>query len=404
MRLFYNLGVRGYSFVIRLASLFTPKAKQWIQGRKGWLNKLPETRQNTVWFHCASLGEFDQGIPLMNLLKEKHPDIFLIVTFFSPSGYEHYQKRNHPADFVCYLPSDTPANARKFINRIQPKQVFFVKYEFWSNYIFEVKQSGATLYNVSGIFRPDHRFFKWYGGFFRKTLQKFDHFFVQNEASKQLLNSIAIDNVTITGDSRFDRVIENRKQAKENSIIANFKGNDDLFIIGSSWPAGESILIPWINNYNGKVLIAPHQVDKKHVDEIRGQITRKVSLFTESSPEDIDGDVLILDTIGHLASAYNYGSIAYVGGGFSGSLHNILEPAVFGLPVIFGPKHSRFPEGQQFIDGGFGFSVSTTEEFNSAFNHISSNREVISQKEQAFVEKSAGASEKIYKHISEGTL
>lgn len=401
MHLLYNIGVRTYGAAIRIASLFLPKAKKWIAGRKNWKGNLPKINdRNVIWFHCASLGEFDQGLPLMNNIKAENPEVFLLVTFFSPSGFEHYQKRDHQADFVCYLPLDTPSNARNFIQHFAPSKSFFVKYEFWGNYIFAAKKIGSEIYNVSGIFRPNHRFFKWHGGFFRKILKQFDHFYVQNESSKQLLNSIDVSNVSITGDSRFDRVIENKDKAKNNDIIEEFKGQDPLLIIGSSWPADEAVFTPWINQSKYKVLIAPHQVDGKHVEQIVSGITRKVERYSSSSKESLSGcEVLILDTIGHLASAYKYGTIAYVGGGFTGNLHNILEPAVFGLPVIFGPKHSRFPEGQAFVDGGFGFSIETTLQFVSAFDEILSDLDSISEKEQAFVEANAGASERIYESI-----
>ncbi len=401
MHFLYNIGVRAYGIAIRIASLFLPKAKKWITGRKKWRSNLPTlTNKEVIWFHCASLGEFDQGLPLMNKIKTERPDIFLLVTFFSPSGFEHYQKREHRADFVCYLPLDTPSNAKKFIQYFSPSHSFFVKYEFWGNYILAAKKSGSKIYNVSGIFRPNQRFFKWHGGFFRKILQQFDHFFVQNEASKKLLNSIEISNVTITGDSRFDRVIENRDQAKDNVIIQQFKGRDQLVIIGSSWPVDETLLIPWINRSKHKILIAPHQVDDKHVEQIISGISRKVERYSALSEKSASGfEVIILDTIGHLASAYKYGTIAYVGGGFSGNLHNILEPAVFGLPVIFGPKHTRFPEAQAFIDGGFGFSVETTTQFELIFDEIISDLDSISKKEQAFVKANAGASEKIHQAI-----
>lgn len=398
MRFLYTAGVRLYGFGIRVASLFLPKAKKWIAGRTNWSSHLPNTQgKEVVWFHCASLGEFDQGLPLMAKIKEEHPDIFLLVTFFSPSGFEHYQKRDHQADYVCYLPLDTPENAQRFIQHFSPSKSFFVKYEFWGNYILRAKAAGSKIYNVSGLFRPKQRFFKWHGGFFRSILQQFDHFFVQNESSKELLASIGITNVTISGDSRFDRVSENRVKAKDNSLIEEFKGNDELVIIGSSWPADEAILTPWINSTEQKVLIAPHQVDNKHIEQIFSGLTRKTERYTEieSAPKP-DTEVLILDTIGHLASAYKYGAIAYVGGGFSGSLHNILEPAVFGLPVIFGPKHSRFPEAQAFIDGGFGFSVATTAEFEVAFKSIKDDFDSISSNEQQFVESNVGASRLIF--------
>ena len=401
MHLLYNIGVGTYGVAIRIASLFVPKAKKWISGRKNWRNTLPDTgTKEVIWFHCASLGEFDQGLPLMNEIKSKNPTIFLLVTFFSPSGFEHYQKRENNADYVCYLPLDTPSNARKFIQHFSPSKSFFVKYEFWGNYILEAKKNNSKIYNVSGIFRPKQRFFKWHGGFFRKILKQFDHFFVQNESSKNLLNSIDVTKVSITGDSRFDRVIENREKAKDNKIIKSFKADDELLIVGSSWPADESVILPWINQSTKKVLIAPHQVDDKHVEQIISGISRKVARYSFLKESSImDFDVLILDTIGQLASAYKYGTLAYVGGGFSGSLHNILEPAVFGLPVILGPKHTRFPEAQAFIDGGFGFSIETTTQFEKAFETILTDLKSIGDKERSFVESSAGASERIYQAV-----
>lgn len=398
MRALYTVGVRLYGFGVRVASTFLPKAKKWIEGRKNWHSHLPSTEgKEVIWFHCASLGEFDQGLPLMAKIKEEHPELFLFVTFFSPSGFEHYQKREHHADYVCYLPLDTPNNAKRFIQHFSPSKSFFVKYEFWGNYILAAKAAGSELYNVSGLFRPNQRFFKWHGGFFRTILKQFDHFFVQNASSKELLSSIGIQNVTISGDSRFDRVLENREKAKDNPILEQFKGSNELVIVGSSWPADEAILVPWINSTSQRVLIAPHQVDDKHATQIASGITRKVERYTQiKDAPKADTEVLILDTIGHLASAYKYGTIAYVGGGFSGSLHNILEPAVFGLPVLFGPKHSRFPEAQAFIDGGFGFSVSTTAEFEVAFKTIQNDFESISSNEQQFVESNVGASTLIF--------
>jgi len=401
MRALYTFGVYCYGLGIRLASLFNPKAKKWIRGRKGIFDTLPNVKnKEVVWFHCASLGEFDQGLPLMNLIKTENPDTFLIITFFSPSGFEHYEKRDHLADFACYLPLDTPSNARKFVSIIQPKSTYFVKYEFWANYIVEAKKAGSSIYNVSGLFRNSHRFFKWYGGFFRSVLGKFDFFFVQNETSKDLLERISIKNVEVTGDSRFDRVIENSKKADSNKIIEEFKGDQSIIVIGSSWPVDEEILAAWMNKSSDKILIAPHQVDEKHIQQIQKALTRKVARYSQTTSDSVfDFDILILDTIGMLASAYKYGEIAYVGGGFSGSLHNILEPAVFGLPVIFGPKHKRFPEAQAFIDHGFGFSINTLIEFENSLSSIKSNLSEISQEEKLFIEKNSGASKRIYHHI-----
>lgn len=401
MHLFYNIGVASYGLAIRVASLFNTKAKSWVKGRKQLFDQFPDvSNENVIWFHCASLGEFDQGLPLMNHIKKNQPDSFLLVTFFSPSGYLHYHKRQHPADYVCYLPLDTPSKAKRFIRHFQPTLSIFVKYEFWCNLILEARKNGSKIYNVSGLFRPKQRFFRWYGGFFRKILRQFDHFFVQNKSSEALLREVGVLDVSVAGDSRFDRVIENKQQAGSNEIIEAFKGDhDELIIIGSSWPVDEKMLIPWINRTDKKILIAPHQVDDQHVIDIVRAITRKVTRYTQNnSPET--AEVLVLDTIGHLASAYIYGTIAYVGGGFSGSLHNILEPAVFGLPVLFGPKHERFPEAKAFINGGFGFEVTTTDSFQEQLTHIARNYEEISEKEKAFVQSNSGASQRIYACIT----
>jgi len=400
MHILYNIGISFLGLGMRIASFFHPKAKEWVDGRKNIFENLPTVNgERVVWFHCASLGEFDQGIPLMKKIVEQDPQVFLLVTFYSPSGMKFYHKRERIADLVMYLPLDTPKNAKKFIRYFKPKQAFFVKYEFWYNFIHQAKKNGTEIYNVSGIFREDHRFFKWYGGLFRKLLKKFDWFFVQNENSKKLLESIQLKNVIVSGDSRFDRVIENKGNVVENPKIKQFKNNEELLIIGSSWPEDEEVIIPWINNYSGKVLIAPHNIDENHINGIIEKIPNAVRYTTSENSDISSNQILILDTIGQLANAYSYGDIAYIGGGFSGSLHNILEPAVFGLPVLFGPKHQRFPEGQSFIDNGFGFSISTTEEFNSAFLKIKDNYTSISQKEKDFVENNAGASGRIIEKI-----
>lgn len=400
MHLLYNISIFFLGFGMRIASLFNSKAKEWVKGRKNIFSDLPNViGENVVWFHCASLGEFDQGIPLMKKIINENPNTFLLVTFFSPSGMKFYKKRERIANYVMYLPLDSPKKAKRFIKHFKPKKTFFVKYEFWYNFINQAKLQGSEIYNVSGLFRDNHRFFKWYGGLFRRLLKKFDWFFVQNEKSKALLTSIKIKNVSVTGDSRFDRVIENKQLIAQNRIIEQFKNEENLFVIGSSWPEDEIILTPWAKQFNGKILIAPHNIDENHIKGILKKLPSAVR-YTEAENIDISAkNILILDTIGQLANAYSYGSVAYVGGGFSGNLHNILEPAVFGLPVIFGPKHSRFPEGESFIDNGFGFSVSTTDEFEKAYSKIVGNYEYISQKELDFIAKNAGASDKIMKHI-----
>jgi len=401
MHFLYNSGIRLYELAIRTAALFNPKAKNWVEGRKDYFEHLPKipSDQKVIWFHCASLGEFDMALPVMNLIKERHPSIFLLVTFFSPSGMEHYNKRKHQVNLAVYLPSDKPSNAEKFIKHFHPDKVFFVKYEFWSNYIFEAKKQNVQVFSLCSIFREDHRFFKWYGGFFRKTLKEVDFFYTQNETSTLLLADIGITNFMTSGDTRFDRVIENKKSLESNPRIEAFLKDEKTIIIGSSWPEDEAIVISYIlQNPNKKFIIAPHNIDEAHVNSIETKLSNLTERFTENNGGK---NVLILNTIGHLASAYSYGEIAYVGGGFSGNLHNILEPAVFGLPVLFGPKFKRFPEASQFIHLGIGFSVKTSEEFTSALTEIYKNLPAISEKTSNTVTKNTGASVKILDHLEQ---
>jgi 3-deoxy-D-manno-octulosonic-acid transferase len=406
MHLLYNIGIQLYGSILKIASFFNPKAKLWIEGRRDFFLKLPEIQSEKVhWFHCASLGEFDQALPVINLLKEQDSTLFILVTFFSPSGYLHYEKREHKADYVCYLPLDTSLNAKRFIAHFKPKKAFFVKYEFWANYIFEAKKNNCELYSISAIFREDHRFFKKNGSFFRSILLHFDHLFIQNKESGNLLNSIGITNYTITGDTRFDRVIENKKNVKKNEIIVDFLNENKAFIIGSSWPKDEEIILPIINNSHlgDKFIIAPHTIDQNHIEQIIKQITIPFVLYSElqNGKKYCNERVLILNTIGNLANAYSYGDFAYVGGGFSGNLHNILEPAVFGLPVIFGPKHSRFPEGEMFIKNGIGFSIKDETELKISIEKINSQKELLKEKTISFVESQKGASIKIIDYLNQ---
>lgn len=402
MSIFYNLSIQLYGLALRIASLFIPKAKLWVDGRKNQFAHFPSIEgKKVVWFHCASLGEFDQGLPLMNLLKKEDPSLFLLVTFFSPSGFENYSKRQHSIDYACYIPLDTPSKARKFVNYFNPQIAVFVKYEFWSNFIFALKKNQTKIYSISTILRPEHRFFKWYGGYFRKTLKQFDYFFVQNESTKKLLATIGIENIEVTGDSRFDRVIENKEKLDHNPILERFTKNaTSILICGSTWPVDEELLQEQFNgNYFDKIIIAPHNIDSKHIAEIEKHISVKYDKITSISETLEDSRVLILDTIGQLSSAYNYATTAYVGGGFTGNLHNILEPAVFGLPVVFGPKHKKFPEAEAFIQEGFGFSIVTQEELNDRLEYAEKEHDVLKSKAIAFVTKNAGASQKIAEHI-----
>ncbi|MCH2230869.1 MAG: 3-deoxy-D-manno-octulosonic acid transferase [Crocinitomicaceae bacterium] len=402
MHLLYNIGIHSLGFVMRILGLFSEKSKSWVNGRKSIFQNLPSTEsKNVIWFHCASLGEFDQGLPLMEIIKKNNPDCFLLITFFSPSGMQHYHKRDHLADHVMYLPLDTVKNAKKFINHFKPSESYFVKYEFWSNYIFQAKIIHSKLYNISGIFREKHRFFKWYGGFFRKTLHSFDWFFVQNEKSKNLLKSINIECVSVSGDSRYDRVIDNKKKVTGDPKLDDFCNGEQVLIIGSSWPADEKNILNILNATSIKAIIAPHNVDSNHIKNIINKLTCKAVKYTKYQlSKDSVAQVLILDTIGQLSNAYSYGKIAYVGGGFSGALHNILEPAVFGIPVIFGPKHHRFPEAQAFIDNNFGFSIENQKDIEDALVKIENDLDSYQKRANNFIEENTGASQKIYDKIT----
>lgn len=396
MIIFYRLSILLYGFAIKVAAIFNKKAALWISGRKLFFENLPPiTTERVQWFHCASLGEFEQARPLIESWNEKYPEDFILVTFFSPSGYE-IQKDYSMADYVCYLPLDTRKNADRFVKHFNPTNVFFIKYEFWLNFIDAANRNNTKLYSVSTLLRPNQRFFKWYGGIFRKRLSYFSHFFVQNEATADLLSSIRINNKTVTGDTRFDRVYNRTVNHSENNLIANWLTKEKAFVIGSSWPVDESFLIPFINSYNGKVIIAPHEVNEKHIEQIETQLSSVYEKYTSVSklikPET---KVLILDCIGVLADAYKYGEIAYVGGAFGSGLHNILEPAAFGLPVIFGPKHKKFPEAQLFIDKKVGFSISDADQFEATYKKVQKNIYPIQQQLEKLIQANLGATDKI---------
>lgn len=398
MHCLYNISIQLFGFAIRLASLFNPKAKDWVKGRKGFFKRLPESYSKPViWFHCASLGEFDMAIPVMNEMRSLHPNHTILVTFFSPSGMQHYHKRTHPADLVLYLPLDTPKNAKRFVSHFKPEKAFFVKYEFWANYLNALKDSGTKVFSICTLLRPDHRFFRWYGGFFRRSLRKFDHFYVQNESTKSLLHSIGIQKVSLTGDTRYDKVIETREKQEANPRIDEFLQGEQAIIFGSTWPEDEAIILPWLDAHPSvKCIFAPHNIDAAHVQSLQQALGERCIRFTEN--DNTSSQVLILDTIGHLSSAYGSAKIAYIGGGFSGKLHNILEPAVYGIPVLFGPKFNRFPEAQQFIDAGIGFSVSDIRSLSERMNEVTNRLIEIKIEADTLIQKNAGAARRIAEH------
>lgn len=407
MRFLYQISIGLYWLFIRTASLFNAKAKAWVEGRKDPKWKTVELREKSViWFHCASLGEFDIALPLMEKWKIEHPSDFLVVTFFSPSGMQNYHKRKHVADLVDYIPLDTPRNARAFIDKINPKTVFFVKYEFWAFHLFAAKKNQAKLYSVNTLFRPNQIYFQWFGSFYRKILQSFNHFFVQNEGSVQLLKSISMPNASVAGDLRFDRVFQNKQKLQANPLFSEWLGEEKAFVIGSSWPKDENVLLELVHasTFHLNVIFAPHEVNEEHIAQIEQKLKITHIRYTDAEKNGRipkETKVVLLNTIGHLTNAFQYGQMAYIGGGFSGKLHNILEPAVFGLPIFIGPKHTKFPEAQLFIDKGFCFEVKNADELKTAFAKTDKNRREIKEEMLRFMESQIGIASKIVKQLKE---
>jgi 3-deoxy-D-manno-octulosonic-acid transferase len=404
MLFLYNTLLTIFLPILKLISVFNPKLRLGLEGRKKWksaIDKIPKDKP-LIWFHCASLGEFDQGLPLMNLIIAKDPSFQIVVTFFSPSGYLHYQKRKNPVDFAFYLPFDTQSNAKEFLSLLKPKMGFFVKYEFWPNFLNEAKNQRIPIFSVATILRSNQIYFKWYGGLFRNALKNVSFFFAQNNDTSNLLIRLGIHNYEIIGDTRFDRVLENKKlfeQTKNNldfDVFGKFLSNQKALIFGSSWSPEEQILFSFLaENKSQKVILAPHNVSESNIESLQQKLGTNAVRFTSFEKDFSNQQVLILDTIGNLSTAYSFGKVAFVGGGFTGSLHNILEPAVFGLPVFFGPKHQKFPEANEFINQGIGFEVESYQEFKIKLNEVQTKLESLSFKTIEFVESQRGASEKI---------
>lgn len=408
MLFLYNLLLLFASQIVKVVALFSPKIKLFVDGRKTVFETLESkisSSDKTIWFHAASLGEFEQGLPVMEKIKIQFPNHKIVVTFFSPSGYE-VKKNNSIADVTVYLPLDTKSNAQKFLRLVHPDLVFFIKYEFWPNYLNELKTLNIKTYLISGIFRENQAFFKWYGGFYRNALKKFDYFFVQNESSKKLLHLLGFTNVKISGDTRFDRVVSILERDNSLDFIKQFKDNTTTIVIGSSWPKDESLLVNYINQTNEKVkfIIAPHNIKSEQIQELKNSISKKVILFSEKENIDLsDYDVLIVDTIGILTKIYSYADIAYVGGGFGNpGVHNILEPATFGIPIIVGPNFSHFAEVVALVHQEGCVSILNQNELNDAFSNLISNEDIRHEKGHicsTFVQMNKGATDVIMKHI-----
>lgn len=377
MSLVYSVIITLCVWLIHFASLFSKKAGQWVDGRKGWQFKLKEkfhVAGKVIWIHCASLGEFEQGRPVIEMLKEKMPSHRILVTFFSPSGYE-IMKGWPVADHICYLPSDTPRNASRFLEIVRPSFVIFVKYEFWHNYISAIHMRNIPLYLVSGIFRSDQYFFRWYGSFFRKMLKKFETIFVQDDRSRDLLLAIGVKDVVKAGDTRFDRVAQIANISRDIPVIERFRGDERIFLAGSSWPPDEEIITRFINEKPGlmKWIFAPHEIDPSNIRRLEALIKVKTARYSGEEAGHIDARVLIIDNIGLLSSAYRYAYIAAVGGGFGKGIHNILEPACWGIPVLFGPDHKKFREALDLLESGGAFTFRNYEEFSSQIENLLSD-------------------------------
>ena len=402
----YNIIIYLYLFGVAIYSLFNKKVRKMWRGERAAIGLLREkvvSDAQYVWFHAASLGEFEQGRPLMEQMRREHPEFKILLTFFSPSGYE-VRKNYEGADIICYLPLDTPFNARRFLRTIRPVMAFFIKYEFWYNYLHILKHRNVPVYSVSSIFRPGQIFFRWYGRQYSRVLKCFTHFFVQNEVSCELLHSIGIDQVTISGDTRFDRVLQIRDAAKELPLVEAFKDDHNVFVAGSSWPPDEDIFIRYFNEHlNWKLVIAPHVIDEDHLQQIISKLNRKVVRYTQATESEArEADVLIIDCFGLLSSIYRYGEVAYVGGGFGVGIHNVLEAAVWGVPVIFGPNNQRFQEAQGLLESEGGFQIKDYDTFCQLMDRFDTDKaylQTTGKKAGSFVAQHAGATATILKGI-----
>ncbi len=412
----YNIVIYFVLWGIAIASLFNEKVrKMWRGEREAFkiLKQKVDPNAKYIWFHAASLGEFEQGRPLMERIRKDYPQYKILLTFYSPSGYE-VRKNYEGADIICYMPVDTRLNAIRFLRLVRPVMAFFIKYEFWSNFLHILKHRNIPTYSVSSIFREDQVFFKWYGRNYAGVLKCFTRFFVQNEESKRLLEGIGITAVDVVGDTRFDRVLQIKEAAKHLPIceafrtgVASSQSADvphhdfKVFVAGSSWPPDENIFIPFFNEHKDwRLLIAPHVIAEEHLKLILSLIKgKKVVRYTQTTPEEAaDADVLIIDCFGLLSSMYNYGDVAYIGGGFGVGIHNTLEAAVWNMPVIFGPNNKKFQEAQGLLKSGGGFEINTYEDFSGLMTSLMNDETFLKQagdKAGAFVAHLAGATDKV---------
>lgn len=405
--LVYNLAIRSYNLLIHLVSPFNKKANLWVNGRNNYFinlqNKLNKKTGPIIWFHCASLGEFEQTRTLIERVKKEFPNYNIVLTFFSPSGYE-IRKNYEKADFVFYLPIDTPFNARKFVRVVNPRLALFAKYEFWYHFLAELNQKKVPVISFSALFRPEQAFFKSYKGLFVTMLTKFNKIFVQNQVSLNLLTSVGINHAVVAGDTRFDRVKQICDNKKNFPLIEKFKGNKKLVIAGSTWPKDMVALLDLINDpsFDLKIIIAPHEIHETELTEMEKLIQKKSirhSQLTESNASSFE--VLLIDNIGMLSSLYQYGEFGYIGGAFGKGLHNILEAATFGMPIFFGPNHQKFKEAIDLIELGVGIPINSGSELIEKFKSLYQNeetRKAISLKSKTYVESNTGATDIIFNY------
>ena len=406
MKVFYDLVVFIATLLLPVIALFNKKIKLFVNGRKKSFSKINGLKnKQTIWFHTASLGEFEQARPIIEEIKSKYVNYKILVTFFSPSGYE-IRKDYNLADVICYLPLDSKSNARKFIKEVNPTLAVFIKYEFWPNLLNELKLKEIPTILVSGILREKQLFFKNYGGFMRKSLEAFHHFFVQDENSKELLNSINFKNVTIAGDTRFDRVSKILEQDNTLDFISEFKNNNYTIVAGSTWKEDEELLVNYINDKaseNEKFIIAPHNINQKNIELLKNSITKKTILFSAKANKNLaEYQVFIIDTIGLLTKIYSSADVAYVGGGLNTGLHNILEPATFGIPIVIGNKFSKFKEAVDLVDKKGCVSICNQKEFSAIFTKLKSDinyRESTGKINQKYIQDNLGATELVINYL-----
>jgi 3-deoxy-D-manno-octulosonic-acid transferase len=375
MVLFYNIGICLYATAVKITALFNPKATLWVKGRKNIFHDIKNAltgNEDIAWFHVSSLGEFEQGRPVMESFRLKYPNYKIFLTFFSPSGYE-IRKNYEGADYIFYLPVDTKKNATQFLNLVKPNIAFFVKYEFWFHYLNQLNKRKIPTYIFSAIFRENQLFFKSYGTWYKKMLGFFTKIYVQNEESKQLLKTIHITNVEVGGDTRFDRVYALAKNAKPIELIEHFAKNNPVIIAGSTWEKDEELLAEYAQQteFEVKWIIAPHEIHKSHIDKIISMFKQPVLKFSEANYNNINTtNILLIDSMGILSSVYRYGTLAYIGGGFGNGIHNTLEAATYGLPVVFGPNYKRFKEACDLLELSSGFSITNFVELKSIFHTL----------------------------------